>query len=104
MVGELQGGANGIRELEEVRVAVAVDPQHQPADGVGGVAAVLEQLTVASIVVLGLVLLEGMHKVFEVLAGKVMACSGLLQAHEHGVVGLAALHCGQLLAPPSEQV
>ena len=43
-VGELKRGAGGIRQFEQRGVTIAAQAQHQAADRIGGIAAILEHI------------------------------------------------------------
>src|SRR5438477_1636145 len=57
-VGELQGGARAVGKLLPLRIAIAADVQHKPADGVGAAAAIVEELLEPVVACDALVLFE----------------------------------------------
>ena len=67
-VGQLQRRADAIGQSRPLRVERLAQIQHQPADRVGGVAAVVEQLLEGLVALDALVLLEGREQVEERLA------------------------------------
>ena len=71
-IGELQRRAGGVGEPLPLGVAVAAQVQHQPADGVRRIAAVVEQLVPVSVARDGLVLHERANQIGERLGGKLV--------------------------------
>ena len=102
-IGQLQRGAGGVRQFLARRVAIAAQTQHQPADGIRRIAAVLEQLF--EILVAGdlLVLLERLDQIVERFLQQIVPRGRVLKRDEHRMLRLARIHGLQFASPPGEQ-
>ncbi len=102
-IGQLKRGAGGVGEPDALGIGVSAQAQHQPADRVGRIAAVGEQVLVGRIARHGLVLHEGADQIGERLLRNLMPVDRAAQSDEHRMAGAPGVHLIQLLAPPGQQ-
>src|SRR5690554_6171251 len=84
-VGQLQPRAYGVRLGKAGRIDAIIKMQHQAADRVGGSAAVVQELVIASVAALLDVLLERRKQIIEGRHRQLVALYGPHQRPEYGV-------------------
>ena len=102
-IGELQRRASGVGKPLALGVAIAAQIQHQPADGIGRIAAILEHVVPGFVALHGLVLAKGREQIAKRLDGNVEGSHGRRERDENGMRGSSRVAQIQLPLPPVQQ-
>ena len=84
-VGELQGGAGEVGKVLAFEIAISAKVEHEMADGIGGVAAVGQQIVESFEASDGLILAEGAEQVGKFVFGNIELANGFGESDEDGM-------------------
>jgi hypothetical protein len=102
-IRELQRGANMVGQCRPPGIVRLAEIQHQSADRIGRISAVVQQLIVAVISLDPLVLLEGTQQIKERLRWDGEPPNGRHQRDHHRMRGLPIVAAEEFSPPPGEQ-